>query len=121
MNDFPMFNQYIGIDYSGAKTPTSSLRGLRVYRADRKTQPQEVFPPPSPRKYWTRREVAEWLVEVLREDMPTLVGIDHGFSFPIDYFKAHDLPNNWDEFLDDFQLHWPTDKDDTYEIGRAHV
>jgi len=25
------FSRYIGIDYSGAQTPTSSLKGLRVY------------------------------------------------------------------------------------------
>jgi hypothetical protein len=28
-----MFERYIGIDYSGAATPTSSLKGLRVYLA----------------------------------------------------------------------------------------
>jgi hypothetical protein len=39
------------------------------------------MPPPSPRKYWTRREIAEWLVERLAEDAPALVGVDHGFSF----------------------------------------
>ena len=26
-----LFERYIGIDYSGAKTPTASLTGLRVY------------------------------------------------------------------------------------------
>ena len=30
----PQFEHYIGIDYSGAKTPTSSLPGLRVYAGD---------------------------------------------------------------------------------------
>ncbi len=67
MSGFPVFNRYIGIDYSGAKTPTSSLKGLRVYWADQETLPTEVMPPPSPRKYWTRRDVAEWLVEQLQE------------------------------------------------------
>ena len=27
----PTFSRYIGIDYSGAKTPTASVKGLRVY------------------------------------------------------------------------------------------
>ena len=27
----PAFARYIGIDYSGAQTPTASLKGLRVY------------------------------------------------------------------------------------------
>ena len=42
------FAQYIGIDYSGAETPTASLRGLRVYMTDRQSPPFEVLPPPSP-------------------------------------------------------------------------
>ena len=53
------FERYIGIDYSGAQTPRSSLKGLRVYEADRSSDPHEVEPPPSPRKYWTRRGVAD--------------------------------------------------------------
>jgi hypothetical protein len=74
--------------------------------------PVEVAPPPSPRKYWSRRGVAEWLVERLAEDVATLVGIDHGFSFPLRYFEAHGLKHDWPTFLDDFQQHWPTDEDD---------
>ena len=57
------FARYIGIDYSGAETPTASLKGLRVYRADGISLPVEMMPPPSQRKYWTRRGVAEWLVQ----------------------------------------------------------
>jgi hypothetical protein len=110
----PAFDRYIGIDYSGAETPTSSLKGLRIYAADRAGQPVEVQPPPSPRKYWTRRGIAEWLVERLSEDRPILVGIDHAFSFPLRYFEAHRLPPDWPAFLDDFQHHWPTDDDNTY-------
>ena len=36
------FQSYIGIDYSGAQTPTSSLQGLRVFMADLETLPVEV-------------------------------------------------------------------------------
>ena len=109
----PLFEHYIGIDYSGAKTPISSLPGLRVYVADRLLPPKEVQPPPSPRKYWTRRGTAEWLSDRLTEKLPTLVGIDHGFSFPLNYFEKYDLLRNWPAFLDDFQQHWPTDNDNT--------
>jgi hypothetical protein len=105
------FERYVGIDYSGADTPRSSLKGLRVYAADRLTAAREVDPPPSPPKYWTRREIAKWLVEMLSEAPPTLVGIDHGFSFPLKYFEQHRLPFDWPSFLDDFQHHWPTDED----------
>jgi len=108
------FARYIGIDYSGAETPTSSLKGLRVYLAERTASPVEVLPPPSSRKYWTRRGIAEWLVERLSEDLPTLVGIDHSFSFPLRYFEVHHLPPDWTAFLEDFQQHWPTDEDHTY-------
>jgi len=40
----PAFKRYIGIDYSGAETPTSSLNGLRVYEADAEIIAQEVQP-----------------------------------------------------------------------------
>jgi hypothetical protein len=110
----PAFKRYIGIDYSGAQTPTSSLKGLRVYKADDLTVSQQVEPPPSLRKYWTRREIAEWLAARLSSGPPTLVGIDHGFSFPLQYFEQHGLPLDWPLFLDDFQHHWPTDEDQTY-------
>jgi hypothetical protein len=42
--------------------------------------------------------------------VPTLVGIDHGFSFPLRYFEVHRLKPDWSAFLDDFQRHWPTDE-----------
>lgn len=110
----PSFSRYIGIDYSGAETPGSSLKGIRVYRASRDSLPAEVEPPPSPRKYWTRRGLAEWLLEQLSEDVATLVGIDHGFSFPLRYFEVHYLEPDWSTFLDDYQKHWPTDAEHTY-------
>ena len=115
----PAFARYIGIDYSGAQTPTANLKGLRVYLTAGDVSPVEVLPPTSsrtqsPRKYWSRKDLAEWLVERLAEDVPTLVGIDHGFSFPLRYFEAHHLKPDWPAFLDDFQRHWPTNEDHTY-------
>jgi hypothetical protein len=108
------FARYVGIDYSGARTPNASLKGIRVYQAESDTPAVEVQPPPSPRKYWTRRGLAEWLAALLTEDTPTIVGIDHGFSFPLRYFETHQLPPDWPAFLDDFQQHWPTDADHMY-------
>mgnify|MGYP001157872649 CR=1 FL=1 len=112
--EMKMFKGYIGIDYSGAETPTSSLKGLRVYVTDRETSSVEVEPPPSPRKYWTRRGLAEWLVEVISGPTTSLIGIDHAFSFPIRYFMKYKLPLEWPSFLDDFHEHWPTDGDHMY-------
>ncbi len=115
------FERYVGIDYSGAQTPSSSLKGLRVYEADGSTVPLEAAPPPSPRKYWTRRGIAEWLVERLSKGPAMLVGIDHGFSFPARYFEKYGLPLDWPSFLDDFQLHWPTDEDIYVDFAREGI
>jgi hypothetical protein len=64
--------------------------------------------------------VAECLVEHLSEEIPTLVGIDHGFSFPLRYFEVHHLLPDWGAFLDDFQEHWPTDGEHIY-VNRARL
>ncbi|MCQ8180525.1 hypothetical protein NP603_05365 [Methylomonas sp. SURF-1] len=114
MTGTPAFQRYMGIDYSGAETADSSLKGLRVYLAGTDGDAEEMQPSPGPKKYWTRRGIAEWLLEQLRQDTPSLVGIDHGFSFPLRYFEAHHLPPDWPNFLDDFQRHWPTDAPHTY-------
>jgi hypothetical protein len=58
--------------------------------------------------------VAEWLCEQLSRNIPTVVGIDHAFSFPLDYFDKHRLPFDWPMFLDHFQRHCPTDGRNTY-------
>lgn len=108
----PQFERYIGIDYSGAATPKSSLKGLRVFSAGRSGDVIEVAPPPGPRRYWTRSAVAHWLLETLHQGPPTLVGIDHGFSFPLRYFETHQIAPDWDVFLEDFHRHWPTDAAD---------
>ena len=112
--DMPLFERYFGIDYSGAQTPSSSLPGLRLYAATHEQRPAEILPPPSPRKYWTRRGLAEWLAAELQSGPPTLVGIDHAFSFPIRYFEKHRLMPDWPAFLDDFHEHWPTDREHMY-------
>jgi hypothetical protein len=80
------FSRYVGIDYSGAKTPRASSKGLRVYMAEGDAAPIEVQPSPSPRKYWTRKGIAAWLVETLAEDAPTTSSITsptsrYGFVF----------------------------------------
>jgi len=58
--------------------------------------------------------LAEWLREELDRDIPTIVGIDHGFSFPIEYFDKYGVPRDWPSFLLDFQKHWPTHEPHTY-------
>jgi hypothetical protein len=104
-----LFERYIGIDYSGAETPESSLQGLCIYVADHSLPPTELHCSPGPRRYWTRREIAEWLTDFLSESPPALVGIDHGFSFPLRYFEKYRLAPDWSAFLEDFRRYWPTD------------
>jgi hypothetical protein len=112
------FERYIGVDYSGAETAESSLKGLRVNAVNQREEPKEIPPQAHPsfghRKYWTRRGIGEWIASELSVGPTTLVGIDHGFSFPREYFEAHNLQLNWPTFLDDFQRHWPTDEENTY-------
>jgi len=98
----PHFERYIGIDYSGAVTPDFSCKGLRIYDSEGSGEPIQVQPPPSPRRYWTRRGLAEWLCDELASDIPTIVGIDHGFSFPIAYFDRYRLPPGLAELLAGF-------------------
>src|SRR6266700_7845725 len=66
MSSLRAFHRYVGIDYSGAQTPISSLKGLRVYMTDEVTPPSEVEPPQGPRKYWTRRGIARAGRDVFR-------------------------------------------------------
>ena len=108
------FQRTIGVDYSGAETADSSLKGLRVYMTEHGGPSREIGPPRSPKRYWTRRALAEWLTLTMAEPIPTIAGIDHGFSFPDAYFEQYRLPRNWDLFLDDFCAHWPTDEPKLY-------
>ena len=78
----PAFVRTIGIDYSGAETPTASLKGLRVYMAEGDASPAEVPPPPSPRKYWTRRGIAQWLVERLANKTSARSGAHRVLAVP---------------------------------------
>ena len=67
-----VFRRYIGIDYSGAVTPESSCKGLRVYVAEGSGDPEPVEPPASPRRYWTRRGLAAEYNQIRPCHKPTL-------------------------------------------------
>ena len=112
-----LFLRTIGVDYSGADTPLKRLKGLAVYCADGDGPPYRLRAPNGLKRGWTRKKLAECLVEILNEkDKQTLVGIDHAFSFPIRYFQKYEklLGPRWDDFLNDFQKHWPTDDDEKW-------
>ena len=108
-------NTYIGIDYSGAATARTRSATIQVYEGVGDKPPVIVFSPASTSKRkrnWNRLEVAAWLAERLQQGDRCLVGIDHGFSFPLDYFKRNKL-KTWSAFLKDFVQHWPTANPDS--------
>lgn len=104
------FKRVIGIDYSGADTAIKGLGNLAVYSVEGNGPPHRVvLCIDGTRRRWTREKIAQWLIKQLKEgDQPTLVGIDHAFSFPERYFKKYPKAmGDWDTFLDDFCKHWP--------------
>jgi hypothetical protein len=106
------FAKYVGIDYSGAKSPDSGLTGLRIHTATQE-QDREERPSEDPRRHWTRLGAADFLFGLLSAGgEPILIGIDHGFSFPIQYFDTFHPGQSadWSAFLEDFCQHWPTDR-----------
>ena len=110
------FDLCIGIDYSGAKTPLSRSSALQVYESRVDEEPKPLLSPSSIgklRRNWCRLEIANWMADRVRQNTPFIAGIDHGLSFPISYCKRYGL-RSWDQFLIDFTLHWPTDRDDSY-------
>ena len=111
-----IFNLHIGIDYSGAKTPTSRLKALQVYAASSAVDPEPVITPAASEgqaRNWTRKEIAQWLIDKANDGDRFIVGIDHGFSFPLSYFRRYGL-KDWNAFLIDFVQHWPTYEDHMY-------
>ena len=115
-----MFDSYIGIDYSGAQAPVSRLRALQIYEASPFNEPIRVPVPNNGGKNWSRKELANWCVERLRQDDRIIIGIDHGFSFPFSYMERHGI-KSWDAFLKHFCELWPTDRDHMYvEFVRAN-
>jgi hypothetical protein len=112
------FDRFIGIDYSGAQAPTSRLAGLQVFGATADDgQCQKWLSPTKSnnggRVNWTRKEVAQRLLDEANLGGRFLAGIDHCFSFPISYFDRYKL-TSWPEFLADFVKHWPTHGDNVY-------
>ena len=112
MGNERMFDRYIGIDYSGVGWNHYSYSRLAVCTVD--ADGSHDFPRfrTGGPENWSRENIAKWLVEQLKQSPLTLVGIDHAFSFPSDYFQLHPhlLEGNWDDFLDDFRIYWPTDR-----------
>lgn len=96
--------QFVGIDYSGAQTAWTPLRGLQVYLTDHTGTTSKVEPPTS---QWTRAAIATWLTTAIREQPETIVGIDHCLGFPRAYHEQWGMPASWRVFAADLRDHWP--------------
>ncbi len=91
------FSSYIGIDYSGAEKPGTQTSSIQVHAAEKGKDPQCVASPRSTlkaKRNWNRMEVHRWLLDYLHGHDRTIVGIDHGFSFPRSYFERYEL-SDW--------------------------
>ncbi len=98
------FDLFVGIDYSGAETPDSPLRGLQVFAAGAGQEPKAIHNSDGAHGNcgsWSRRAVAKWLIECVASGQKLLVGIDHAFSFPKSYLDRNHI-SSWPQFLDDF-------------------
>ena len=105
------FEHHIGIDYSGAATAKTRSATIQAYQSQINGEISQVASPAAAdnrKRNWNRIEIFHWIMSQFEQARPIIIGIDHGLSFPISYFNRHRL-NSWDEFLDDFAIHWPTD------------
>ncbi len=73
------FDCFIGIDYSGAETAMSRLKGLQAHAAQPGSGDVQVWASPTPsnngqRVNWTRREIAERLLQEVRKGTRFLAG-----------------------------------------------
>lgn len=115
----PMFSRYVGIDYSGADFPHLANSGIQVYVATHQNPPEQQQRLDK-RANWSRKSLAQWLLNILGEPTPTIVGIDHAFSFPVEFLQEHDIVR-WDDFLDRFYKHWQTDTQRVVDLRRNNA
>jgi hypothetical protein len=108
-----MFERYIGIDYSGAKAPVSQLSSIQVYAASSAEHPISVPVPSVGARHWCRKDLAAWCIRELTRGVRCIMGIDHGFSFPMSYMQRHAI-KSWPQFLEHFHTLWPTERDHMY-------
>lgn len=103
------FERCIGIDYSGAGLPDQPLPGIQVFTTAGDNYACITPPWPTLDTDWSRKGVANWLIDCADEEGPFIAGIDHAFGFPMAYLEKYDLADKpWQSFLDDFAANWPT-------------
>jgi len=105
--------RYIGVDYSGAGLPGTRQSGIQVYSAG-VSAPERMSMTKGTN--WSRAGLAGWLEQALSAP-GVIAGIDHSFSFPISYFREHEL-SSWQAFLEHFRAFCPTQESKVEEVRR---
>lgn len=93
------FQHFIGIDYSGADSPMRPRRNIVVYSSSVGSNPLAEGS-----AGWSRESVHEHLISML-EGEPALVGLDHGFSWPVQALDHLKL-GSWSDLLDHVETHY---------------
>ncbi|QHW34176.1 hypothetical protein GZH47_27525 [Paenibacillus rhizovicinus] len=106
-----MFSHYIGIDYSGKGLPSQRHTAIQVFEASAGPMPVRA----QDKSSWSRQGVYRYLAERLEAQRagslePMIVGMDHGLSFPLSYFReaSPSKPefHSWISFLAHFHDMW---------------
>jgi len=115
----PLFEKYIGIDYSGADKPRSKIKGLAVVQGSIHSPASLVYPSTGSSltsstsssdkdHLWSREEVYLWLRDqLLSSQERMIIGIDHGLSYPLSVLQQLEL-DQWDDFLKWSYQTWQT-------------
>ncbi len=119
MHNFTTFDRFIAIDYSGSGSPTGANPGISVWAMSLKDPSPQIVEDPNRgpgRIHWSRHNLNAWLVELVTEKAPpTLIGIDHGFAWPV---TAMPEPT-WDRFLHRLTTDWGRLKTDRIRAADA--
>jgi len=96
------FDQYIGIDWSGANE-MRSRPNIRVAKCDTRGcikpfYPREIGMPKSIKK-WKRSEIKTYLTGIFRSPRRTLVGVDAAFGYPKGFGKRVCDASSWHEMV----------------------
>jgi hypothetical protein len=76
----PRFDAFIAIDWSGA---ARNYNGIAVAECKGERSAPWLVPSPEGRR-WTRRTIADWLVDQLHKSQRLLIGFDFGFGLPFE-------------------------------------
>ncbi len=87
MNNAMTFDRLVAIDYSGSGSPTAANPGISVWSMSPEGVFLRIVEDPNrgrARIHWSRHNLNAWLGNLVTEKRQrTLIGIDHGFAWPV--------------------------------------